>query len=178
MFRIILNLFACARKKKMFTKIQIALNLVFPTCISQLILDFECKLLRLDGEKTDLSQLTNQSIHNSVVALINYRDIHSFANSPVFYCTELFLEHCDKNFLRYWLKEKTFPNLKTVFIRSHPGDWYVLNNTWIKQKKIKVHLSEHYFKYCANMSCFEESHIKEISNYEYDIHLERFVISS
>lgn len=35
--------------------------------------------------------------------------------------------NCDKNFVYYWLNQRTFPNVKKIYLSSHPCDPRVLN---------------------------------------------------
>ena len=156
-------------------KIQLELTFFLPVCICQIILDYECKLLKLDAKINNFAEFKNQEINNSCVALINYGNIHPFISSPVFQCCELYLDHCDKNFVRSFLKQQTFPNLKTVFIRSHPCDNYVLNNSWMKKNQIEVFLVENYFNWYKDRWWYDIQYIKEISNEDYESCLTRFV---
>jgi len=70
--------------------------------------------------------LKGKTITNKNVILTRYGDVHGFDNSPVFTCETLFLDSCDKNFIAYWLNKGTFPNVKTVYLDSHPCDHYCL----------------------------------------------------
>ena len=112
---------------------------------------------------TPWESLTGKTISSNYVILSKYGDIHPFHNGPIFLCETLMLNRCDKNFLRYWFKSKTFPNVKTVYIGSHPGDWYVLND-----KDMDIFLTEGYFNWYYDRWWSEKHNIKSISQLNYD----------
>ena len=74
-------------------------------------------------------ELKNKTIKNESVMLSRFGDIHPFSHGPIFHCETLILNICDKNFLCYWFNKRTFPNLKTTYIASHPCDFYVLDRS-------------------------------------------------
>lgn len=91
--------------------------------------------------EVDWNDLSGKVIHNKNVVLAKYDDIHFF-NGPVFLCEMLFLIQCDKNFAFYWLDNRTFPNLKEVYLGSHPCESSVLT-----RNQVNVHLHETYTSY-------------------------------
>jgi hypothetical protein len=62
---------------------------------------------------------------------------------PTFPVVEnLFLLDCDKNFVFFWLNCSTFPNVKKIYLSSHPCDPNVFNRfiaykTYMKEKEQK-----------------------------------------
>jgi hypothetical protein len=70
--------------------------------------------------------LKNRQIKNPCVEITNGM-CYSFPNGPIFESTTLFLNCCDKNFVFYWLNQRTFPNLKSIYLASHPCDYEVLH---------------------------------------------------
>ena len=111
----------------------------------------------------DWEDLNGAIIVNETVVLSRYGDIHPFKPNPVFLCTTLVLNQCDKNFLVYHLNKSTFPNLKTLYIGSHPCDHYVLNGDICPT----VFLLENYRCY-KNRWWSENENIKLISEADYD----------
>lgn len=49
-------------------------------------------------------------------------DIHpSFPDPPVFNDAKyVYMDKCNKNFVYYWLDKETFPNVKKIYLDSHP----------------------------------------------------------
>lgn len=90
----------------------------------------------------DWHDLQGKTIYNKNVVLSRYGDIHGFPEGPVFKCENLVLDQCDKNFLCYWLHKQTFPNVKQIFIGSHPCDHYVLPRNFQE-----IHLHERFKRY-------------------------------
>ena len=93
-------------------------------------------------------------ITNKNVILHEYGDIHPFRNGPVFNCENLFIHRCNENFVGYWLKNTTFPFVKTVFIGSHPCENYTLitdDGKYFDRKIISkfdnIYLHEKYARY-------------------------------
>ena len=84
-------------------------------------------MLRINGYKTDWKHLFGKKISNKVVHLINYGDVHPCTNKPIFMAETLFVENCNKNFIYYWLHENNFPNIKKVYLLSHPCEKIVLH---------------------------------------------------
>lgn len=91
---------------------------------------------------TKWNSLQGKIITNKNVILERYGDIHPFQNHPIFECETLFLNSCDKNFIAYWLHPNIFPNVKQIFLSSHPCD----SDTPLK-KFNKVYLHEKYSGY-------------------------------
>ena len=138
-----------------------------PRCICAIIVEFVTHALKLNGALISWETLSGQYIQNFMVVLSNFGDIHPYAN-PIFQkCEELFLDRCDKNFVGYWLKQKTFPNLKKIFVGSHPRDWSVLANDWIINNHIQVLLIENYFDYYKTKKWSKYEHIQRISTKDY-----------
>ena len=56
-----------------------------------------------------------------IVEINQCGNIHPYNNGPVFsVTTKVFLMNCDKNFIYYWLKTKTFPTVEDIYLFSHP----------------------------------------------------------
>lgn len=166
------------------TKISEELQNFLPTCLCSIVCDYQGKILKLetyglnwsgrDEQKADWLKYQNKYILNFSVVLINWAHIHPSKNDPIFACEELFLDYCDKNFLRYLFKQKTFPNLRKVYLASHPADWYVLDNPWINNGNIEVFLLDCYFDWFKERWWQILDNIKKISKQDYDDYLKSF----
>ncbi len=121
------------------------------------------KPLKTSHMEINWEELKGKKINNKNVILSKYGDIHPFANGPVFTCENLFLNHCDKNFLCYWFNKNTFPNVNTVYICSHPCEPYVLTD-----KFNKIYLHTHYKKYKERWYPHLDN-VKIISDYRYQL---------
>lgn len=82
-------------------------------------------------------KLNGKNISNENVILSKYGDVHSHLNGPVFSCTTLFLDECDRNFVASWLNRRTFPNVKNIYVGSHIRQVNFLGNEfdeiWVKE---------------------------------------------
>ena len=84
------------------------------------------KIARILGWQS-WNSLTGKIIKNQRVEINGCGDIHPYLNGPIFNGTRtLFLNRCDKNFVYYWLNERRFPNIKTIYLSSHPCEPVVL----------------------------------------------------
>lgn len=110
------------------------------------------KALLISGEQNwrVWNDLAGKIIHNKTIVLQDLGDIHPFQPGVVCKCETLFVDRCDKNFVYYWLGnqfhslEETFPNVKTVYLGSHPCEpstLYILD----KAEKTVTHLREDYY---------------------------------
>lgn len=114
-------------------------------------------------------KLTGKQINNKTVILCNYGDIHLFHDGPIFMANKVYINHCDKNFIFYWINKQYFPNIKELYILSHPCEPSVL------QRDISyIYLSDKYKKYKEgwvpnydNVKIIEDSvMIAEVNNYK------------
>lgn len=112
--------------------------------------------------------LADKKITNKTVILSSYGDIHPFKPIPVFLCETLVLHLCDKNFLAYWLNKSVFPNVKTIYIGSHPCEYYVLT-----RDLGNIHLHEKYERYKSRWWSNLDN-VKLISAKDYDCFVESF----
>jgi hypothetical protein len=106
--------------------------------------------------------LQNKRIYNTNIILTRYGDIHPFYDGPVFTCKNLFLDHCDKNFIYYWLNRRTFPNVQNVYLGSHPCKPNVLRRDFAQ-----IHLHEAYRNYKKKWA-HENNNIQIITEEKYD----------
>ena len=65
-------------------------------------------------------KLLGKSIINDTIIIESFGDIHPKLNGPIFTGSKLFMLGCDKNFVYYHMNKKTFPNVTTVYLASHP----------------------------------------------------------
>ncbi len=56
-------------------------------------------------------------------------DIHPYQHGPVIQAQTVIFDQCDKNFVRYWLNNTTFPRLKKLILHSDHTDSSVVH--WI-----------------------------------------------
>jgi len=118
--------------------------------------------------EVDWHDLSGKIIHNKNVVLTQYGDVH-FYNGPVFMCEKLFLIQCDKNFVFHWMDKRTFPNLREVYIGSHPCEPCVLTDN----KFDTVYLHEAYTSY-KEMWWPDEENVKLISDENYEAALKNY----
>lgn len=89
------------------------------------------KALRLSDNgwhSSDLwTNLNNKRILNSTVILKGFGDLHPYRNGPKFSAETVYVYNCDKNFVYYWINRSTFPNVKKLYLLSHPCEPPVLN---------------------------------------------------
>ncbi len=128
----------------------------------------------------DWSDLNNCTVKNKNVILAKYGDIHPYKNGPIFECETLFLHSCDKNFLAYWLSKHTFPNLKKLYVGSHPSESYTLDKyankkgkEYIVSKFDEIYLHERFATYKQRWWPNIDN-IKIISASDYDKELESY----
>lgn len=74
--------------------------------------NFDIKYLHLDA-------------HGDVYPF-NYCDPTTFSNVHTIFATD-----CNKNFVYYWLNRRCFPNLRTLYLMSHPCEPHVLNQKYV-----------------------------------------------
>jgi hypothetical protein len=78
-------------------------------------------------------------------------DIHPFPNGPVITSETVVLDHCDKNFVFYWLKDRTFPSLKKLVLASHPCEPAIVY--WMAERKdVEILVHEHWWRYIPRWS--------------------------
>jgi hypothetical protein len=75
---------------------------------------------------------------------VNYcGDIHPY-DGPKFPDVEiLVMNGCDKNFVYYWLNKRIFPNVKEIWLNSHPCDSSVLG----RFKNAIIYLSDRFERF-------------------------------
>ena len=84
------------------------------------------RIARINGS-LPWQNLTNKLVKNKCIEITNCGDIDRFRQGPVFHETEtVFINHCNKNFVYYWLDKQTFPNVKKIYLSSHPCEYPVL----------------------------------------------------
>lgn len=107
----------------------------------------------------------NKSTTTKTLLLKNIPDVHP-TFSTNFKCNTLILNKCNKNFVFYWLNSNTFPDVKTIFILSHPCTPHVFTR-WSNSKCKPNMFLEHNFSRFApeiestpNFNLMYESDIK------------------
>lgn len=80
----------------------------------------------------------------------------------------LFLDRCDKNFVCDWFDKEIFPNVKCVWIGSHPCDHYVLTRTFEN-----IYLHERFKRYKTRW-WKNDDNIKIITDAKYNELLEQY----
>jgi hypothetical protein len=90
---------------------------------------------------------TGKYIMNKKIVIRKCVDIHPYKDGPVFNCAEtIFMDECDKNFVYYWLNEKTFPAIEKVYLLSHPCDPQVFRR-FSQSPKTIIYLSDDFGQY-------------------------------
>lgn len=96
-------------------------------------------------------------------------DIHPHNDGPIIKAHTVVLDQCDKNFVYYWLDERTFPCMKELILNSHPCDPGVVR--WmVKRPHIRISVHENWYRYINRWNHngdIEAPHIKPISDVEY-----------
>jgi len=102
------------------------------------------KLLRICGKA--FINTKGLKFDNRVVDLVGCGDIHPFRQpGPIFEQADtLFIRDCNKNFVYYWLKPSIFPNVKNIYLASHPCEPMIFNQ-W--EANTTIYLSEFYSGY-------------------------------
>jgi len=73
------------------------------------------------------SDLNGKIVKNPTVILQGFGDIHPYrSNEPRFLANKIFIHNCDKNFVYYWVSKDIFPNIKELYLLSHPCEPCVL----------------------------------------------------
>ena len=100
-------------------------------------------MLRIKG-KTWI-QLQNQIIRQSVIDVVGCGDIHLFESPPRFPRAEvIFMRDCDKNFVYYWLGKSTFPNVRKIYLDSHPCQYEVAHRFG---EKVMLYMRKEYYNH-------------------------------
>jgi hypothetical protein len=126
------------------------------------------RVLRLYGNKiigktpTDWHALAGKRILNGNVYLGGFGDIQPFPNSPVFTAEKVVMDLCDKNFVYYWFNKETFPNIKNIYLASHPCEPSVLRNN----EDINIFLLDRFSKYAGRWA--PDRYIRVITRDELD----------
>ena len=121
------------------------------------------KLLHLKSRDIQWTTLAGKVITNKHVRLSNYHDIHLFRNRPIFSHAEtLFVTDCDKNFTYYWVDHRIFPNVKNLYLVSHPCNYEVVNRIFRH-----IHLSNRFAKYARhsmhyNVTIVEDEYVNSL----------------
>jgi hypothetical protein len=71
-------------------------------------------------------QLNGKTIKHKVVVLEGIGDIYPLAFKHDFQAEVVFVNNCDKNFVYYYANKGSFPNMKTLYLMSHPCEPYTL----------------------------------------------------
>ncbi|CAH6420003.1 Hypothetical protein HVR_LOCUS1056 [uncultured virus] len=127
------------------------------------------------------SGLKGKTIRNSTVILKGFGDIHPFNNGPKFLANTLFVHNCDKNFVYYWVNKSVFPNMKKLYLMSHPCEPEVLN-----QRIDRIYLANSYLRYknrwaprCNNVTMMEYEKMEtEMNSYKSEVIINESVDNS
>ena len=88
----------------------------------------------ITGSK-DWEKYNEKIIDNKVTVINNMPDLHPYNNGVTIKSSTVVVNMCNKNFVYYWINKKTFPNVKDIFLFSHPCEqtffkrWYTEKNT-------------------------------------------------
>lgn len=77
------------------------------------------RTLRIIGS-AGFRRAQDQSFTCNNLVLSSMGDLHPFSPSPMFHTENLVLDRCNKNFVYYWLTPNMFPDVKNIYMFSHP----------------------------------------------------------
>lgn len=101
--------------------------------------------LQMKGLKITSSlflQFNGKSIKQRVIIFDGIPDICPSHYKHDFKADIVFFNNCDKNFVYYYANKDYFPNMKALYLLSHPCGPYIL-----RQNVDKIYLSNHYKQY-------------------------------
>lgn len=119
-------------------------------------------------------------IDSNTCVLHGIGDVHPFDTNLEIRSQTVIFDRCDKNFIYYWLNDvKTFTNMKTVILGSHPCEPSIIN--WLERRcennrKERTKLIESYIKY----NCSNDAQKSKIYNYidnPLDVYLHEYYFS-
>ena len=86
---------------------------------------------------------------------------------PIVLSKVVVLDRCDKNFIYYFLDEKTFPLMNKLYLNSHPCEPVVVE--WMENRAfdIDIYIHEKWEIFIKRWG-YENSAVKIISNAEYE----------
>lgn len=118
-------------------------------------------------------------ISSDVTILNGLGDIHPFRYGPLIKSDVVFFHRCDKNFIFYWMTRKdVFPNLKEVYLNSHPCDPRIVRAMFITPA-IRWNITDYWWHYIPRWDPGVSSpppprHIQPISQGDYALKLRLF----
>lgn len=92
--------------------------------------------------KNTWNSLNMKLVKNKTVILQGFGDLHPYKDGPKFLAEKLFVRRCDKNFVFYWINKQTFPNMKELYLLSHPCEPRVL-----RQNIPTIYLADNFHRY-------------------------------
>lgn len=81
---------------------------------------------------------------HKIVHLVGLGDIHPRFDVKFPAAKEVWLDHCDKNFVYYWLYPSNFPQVERIYLNSHPCEYRVMHRF---SSDVQIFLSSHYSSY-------------------------------
>lgn len=124
----------------------------FSVSILSVVDKLNSKPLVLKGEK-DWEKNYGKKLVSDNVIITMMGDIHPNDNGPIIECNSVIIKNCNKNFVYYWLNNKTFPQVENIFLLSHPCDkkvfsrWESVETNENKKSIPNIFLSHRYIKY-------------------------------
>ena len=101
------------------------------------------RIAKISGSQS-WRNLTGKIVKNRCVEILNCGDIHPYAKGPVFKGTlTVIINSCNKNFVYYWLHQRTFPDVINIYLLSHPCEPTVLR----RFPNSNIYLSHDYQQY-------------------------------
>lgn len=95
-----------------------------------------------------------KEINDPIVIIEECGDFHPFKDGPVFKGTHIAcFDWCDKNFIYYWMKPEVFPDLKTIYLNSHPCE----SKVFYRFKDATIYLDTRYQRYKDRWADHRES---------------------
>lgn len=106
------------------------------------------------------SNITKLLYHNNMYKNILFDsigDIHPVLGIQFKNCENVYFNNCDKNFIFYYMTPSVFPNIKKIYLGSHPCDY----DTQFRFNKGIISVIDFYKRY------IDINHCSLISNLQY-----------
>jgi hypothetical protein len=102
---------------------------------------------------TDFVNLKDTRPSALLVRFSNIGDVHPFGNLCFPNAETIVIVDCNKNFTYYWLTPKIFPNVKEIYLMSHPCDYCVCS----RFTNVSFYLASRYSCYATSPVQFVDS---------------------
>lgn len=159
----------------MYTTTSNIINRINVIPIEDALKNFNTKQYIING-RLEWNQHLDKIVNNDTILIRNMGDIHPEKNTMKLNCETLVVDHCDKNFVYYWIKPSVFPKVRKIFLLSHPCEPFLFN-IWYNLSRSEnsvvptIYLAEWYQRYknrwandMENVLIINENEIKVLSS--------------